>query len=78
VPTEGTQSPPRLRRRSPAAAQEIVRIPAYSIGVVTAVVRDSTAIVEFANMGKVELRVTDLRHIDLALVEVDCFKYLRP
>ena len=66
----------RLRRHSPAAAQEIVRIPAYSIGVVTAVVGDSTAIVEFANMGKVELRVTDLRQIDLALVEVDCFKYL--
>ena len=68
-----TKSDESLRRHSSTAAQEIVRIPSYSIGVVTAVVGASTAIVEFVDMRKVELRVTDLSHVDLVLDEVDCF-----
>ena len=51
-----------LRRHSSAARDS--EDPEHSIEVVTALVGDSTATVEFVGMGQVELRVTDLSHVD--------------
>jgi hypothetical protein len=53
-----------------------VRIPAHGLGLVVKVKENNTAIVEVADIGKVELRVQNLTQVSLVITEVDCFKYL--
>jgi hypothetical protein len=66
----------RLRKHATSAAQESVKIPVNSLGLVVEIEGNDTAIVEVTGIGKVELRVADLEHVSLVNDEVDCFKYL--
>jgi hypothetical protein len=66
----------QLHRLTTSAAQESVRIPQHSLGLIVKIQGNDTAIVDVEGIGKVELRVQDLDHVSLVIDEVDCFKYL--
>jgi hypothetical protein len=65
-----------LHPHTTSAAQESVRIPAHSLGLVVEIQGNDTAIVDMVGIGKVELWVQDLVYVSLVIDEVDCFKYL--